>query len=200
MSSPISGPTFSDLDNVKLETPPVMEKLAPAMILQMMATYAAQIQNACPTLSCGRVFAQVRERADLGQFGDISDLRALFNPTHHVTRGHSSNIGRASSQFCLSGYPHHQMPYSQQQVLPLLQHAHAGTVNPSTLMFMDTTAQYFNPELDFNERDSNITQADVEFDSPYGYVSYLGVLPDLTVKDISISGQPSLTYTSYRGM
>lgn len=185
----MSDPSYSDTINVKLEPQPALDKVPPFVVLQKITNYAQHRQNENPSLSNAELLAEIREWIESKRFGDIC---ALLSPTTpRASHSHTSNIDHPFSNFHVAGYRayNHHMPYPQHAMVPP-HPAIAGTVNPATLStYMDTTAQYYG--------ESDSTYPDLEFEATYNYVSYLGVWPDLTVKDTSIAGLPAMIYGTY---
>ena len=125
-----------------------------------------------------------------------SEMCALLHPSPPSTRpsvAQSANILVPVSQPSVNGYHIYSQsaPYSQHG----MQHGFCNTnyVNPSTLESGCTYTVQLHGEDEYFDS----MHPEVEFETPYNYVSVLGVNPDLIVQDThdaSITSQYHLGY------
>ena len=147
--------------------------------MESMTNYVRRLQTTYPKWPDMDVIAKVREVMESGAFG--RELCALLQPPPASTGpsvGQSVNFFVPVSQPAGNGYPMYSQPASYpQQGMPHV--FYDTTINPATL---DSTFTYMG-HLNGEDADSDGTQPEHEFETPYNYVSVLGLIPDLIVQD-----------------
>ena len=188
---------------VLVESPPA------SAMLQNLADYACDIQSTYPLWTTARVLEKIRGSVELGEFGDMHGLLYPSTGVVGIAPDSPEPKERTLSQVSVHpGYPMHTTPMPSvpaTSVVPTVPRTFAaGTVNPSTLTVTDpfsyTEAWHRTGSpggyVDSDGSQSSFPDPDLE-SHHYNYVSFLGLLPELTPQepqDAYVVGHPSMAY------
>lgn len=163
------------------------------MQMESMMKDARQLQIAFPKWSGMDIIDKIRERIERGEYGNEMCSLIYPSPQSRPSVNQSANIFVPVSQPAENGCRmySHSASYSQHGTPHGF--CNANYINPSTLESGFTYTAQFHGEDGYLES----MHPEAEFETPYNYVSVMGVVPDLIVQDThdaSVTGPYHLGY------